>query len=109
MILTCLQLIFFTKFKTIWDEIDHLNPLPTCSCDDCSCNPTQQLYKFQKNERLTHFLMKLDSKYTQVRTTILMILELPTIAQAYQILNQEQRHQTLSKLNDSSCVSSFQC
>lgn len=27
---------FYTKFKTIWDEIDHLNPLPTCSCE-CSC------------------------------------------------------------------------
>lgn len=45
--------------------------------------------------------MKLDPKYTQVRNTILMMSELPTIAQAYQILDQEQRHQHLSKLHDS--------
>ena len=45
--------------------------------------------------------MKLDSTYTQVWSTILMMPELPTIAQAYQILDQEQRHQNLSKLYDS--------
>ena len=45
--------------------------------------------------------MKLDSKYTQVRSSILMMPELPTIAQAYQILDQEHIHQHLSKLNDS--------
>ena len=45
--------------------------------------------------------MKLDPKYTQVRSSILMMPELPTIAQAYQILDQEQQHQSLSKLHDS--------
>lgn len=34
---------FYTKFKTIWDELDHLNPLPSCSCDECSCNLTQKI------------------------------------------------------------------
>ena len=83
------------------NELDHLNPLPSCSNDECSCNLTQKFYKLQQNQRLTQFLMKLDSKYTQMRSTILMMPELLTIAQAYQILDQEQRHQHLSKLNDS--------
>ena len=38
--------------------------------------------------------MKLDSRYTQ-------ILELSNIAQEYQIFDQEQRHQDLSKLHES--------
>lgn len=75
---------FYTKFKTIWDELDHLNPLPICSCDECSCKITQQFYKLQQNQRLTHFLMKLDPKYSHIRSTILMMPELPTIAHAYQ-------------------------
>ena len=70
---------FYTKFKTIRDEIDHLNPLPTCTCEECSCTLTQKFYKIQQHQGLTQFLMTLDPKYTQVHSTILMMPELPTI------------------------------
>ena len=56
---------FYTKFKTIWDKLDHLNLLPTCSCDEYSCNLTHKFYKNQQNQRLTQLLMKLDSKNTK--------------------------------------------
>ena len=38
---------FYTKIKSLWDELDHLNPLPSCSCDECSYNLTQKFYKLQ--------------------------------------------------------------
>lgn len=32
---------YFTRMKSIWDEIDHLDPLPACVCSDCSCALTK--------------------------------------------------------------------
>lgn len=43
---------FFTKIKTLWDELDGLNPLPTCSCaaaDSCVCDIAKKCYKMQQN------------------------------------------------------------
>lgn len=86
--------------KSLWDELDNLDPLPTCSCTGCSCNLTQKFYKMQQSHRLIHFLMKLYNKYSHVRSNLLMMSELPTLAQAYRILMQEQIHQELNKLTN---------
>ena len=47
--------------------------------------------------------MRLDKKYSQVRSNMLMMAELPTSAQAYRILLQEETHLDLSttEQNDS--------
>ena len=91
---------FFTKMKSLWDELDNLDPLPTYSCTGYSCNLTQKFYKMHQSHRLIHFLMKLDNKYSHVRSNLLMMSELPTLAQAYRILMQEQKHQELNKLTN---------
>lgn len=41
--------------------------------------------------------MKLDNKYQQARSNILMLKEAPTISEAYEILLQEQTHQEINK------------
>lgn len=41
--------------------------------------------------------MKLDSKYQQARSSILMSKEVPTVSEAYGVLLQEQPHQELVK------------
>ncbi|CAO2835041.1 unnamed protein product [Amaranthus hypochondriacus] len=88
---------FFTKMKGLWDEIDALDPLPTCSCLGCSCDLTQKTIKSQQRRRLIQFLMKLDGKYQHTRSNILMMKELPNVAEAYSILTQEKTHQEFSK------------
>ena len=32
---------YFTKMKTVWDELDYLCPLPYCKCNSCSCGLTK--------------------------------------------------------------------
>ena len=97
---------FFTKIKTLWDELDGLNPLPTCSCpasDSCVCDIAKKCFKMQQNNRVISFLMRLDKRYSQVRSNILMMVDLLTSAQAYKILLQEETHLELSttETNDS--------
>lgn len=90
---------FFTKIKTLWDELDNLNPLPTCSCaanNSCTCELPKKCFKMQQNTRVISFLMKLNKRYSQVRSNMLMMPDLPTSAQAYKFLLQEEKHLDLS-------------
>lgn len=90
---------FFTKIKTLWDELDGLNPYPTCTCQaasSCVYDIAKKCFKMQQNNRVISFLMRLDKKYSQVRSNMLMMAELPTSAQAYRILLQEETHLDLS-------------
>ena len=88
---------FYTQMKGMWDEIDALDPLPTCECNGCTCNLTQKTLKSQQGRRLIQFLMKLDNKYQHTRSMILMRKKMPTAAEAYNILTQQQTHQEFSK------------
>lgn len=58
---------YFTKVKSLCDEIDDLRPLP-----QCNCHPTTNFVKIQQDQRLMTFLMKLDPQFHQVRTNSLM-------------------------------------
>lgn len=89
---------YFTKAKSIWDELDNFSPLPTCTCDGCSCNLTKRVLKLQQEYRIMQFLMKVNPKYNQVRTNILMMDDLPTSSVIYRLLQQEERHKEVSKL-----------
>uniref|UniRef100_A0A803MB71 Retrotransposon Copia-like N-terminal domain-containing protein n=1 Tax=Chenopodium quinoa TaxID=63459 RepID=A0A803MB71_CHEQI len=76
---------FFTRIKTVWDAIDCKNPLPVCSCGNCSCGVSQKIIKSQQDQRLMMFLIKLDDKFGMVRTNILMMQPFPTISLAHRL------------------------
>ena len=95
---------FFTKIKTLWDELDSLNPLPICSCDaanTCSCEIAKKCHKMLQTNRVISFLMRLDKNFGQVRSNMLMMTELPTSAKAYRILLQEETHFDISSIEAS--------
>ncbi|KAJ8756043.1 hypothetical protein K2173_024590 [Erythroxylum novogranatense] len=46
---------YFTKLKSLWDELNCLAPIPQCSCGalkQCSCGSLRQLVEFWDNDRL---------------------------------------------------------
>ncbi|XP_056690521.1 uncharacterized protein [Spinacia oleracea] len=99
---------FFTKIKLLWDQLDGLDPLPSCSCTGCNCTLTQKLLKSQQNQRLIQFLMKLNPKYEHPKSTILMMNPLPTISKAYGLLLQDDQQREVqsnrSYMNSESIV-----
>lgn len=97
--LTCLLLSFFYKIKTLWDELENLNLLPSWTCaanNSCTCELPKKCFKMQRNSRIISFLMKLDKKYSQVRSNMLMMAALPTSSQASSFLLQEEKHLDIS-------------
>ena len=57
------------------------------------------MYKAEQDRRLIHFLMGLNEMYTAVRGNILMMSNLPTMAQAFAILSQEERQREMKPVN----------
>ena len=91
---------FFTQIKAIWDQINQMNPLSSCTSAGCICNQT--FMKQQQEERLVQLLMKLDNKFTTMRTNILMIQPLPTISMVYKLLIQEEKQRQASLIDKES-------
>ena len=90
---------FFTKMKALWDQINGNNPIPVCSRNKCSCNLTQKFLKAQEDERIVYFLMKLNPKFANVRTNILMMQPLPNIALAYRLIIHEEKQQSITEIS----------
>ncbi|XP_021843590.1 uncharacterized protein [Spinacia oleracea] len=89
---------FFTEIKSIWDKMSAANPLPSCTCNLCTCNLTQKIFKMQQDQRLMQFLMKLGEHLSTARGNLLMMQPLPTISHAYRMLAQEERQREISAL-----------
>ena len=83
---------YFTKVKSLWDEMDDLRPVPTCNC-----HPDINFIKIQQDLRIMTFLMKIDYQYHQVRSNLLMTKELQRVSKVYKMLLQEESHKDLRK------------
>lgn len=73
----------------LWDDIDGLGLILTCSCG-CKCGAAPKMSKFQQDLRVIQFLMGLNDSYAVMRGSILMSSPLPTISQVYCLLLQEE-------------------
>ena len=82
---------YFNRVKALWDELDDLSPLTMYNC-----SPATNFFKVQQDQRIMHFLMKLDKQYSQVRTNLLILQDLPSIQDVYCMLLQEECHREMS-------------
>lgn len=71
--------------QEMWDKFQSLRTLPYCSCGS-----VQILQKFEEEQRLFQFLMGL-KQFTAIHGNILMMKPLPSVAQAYSLLIQEEK------------------
>ncbi|CAO2832369.1 unnamed protein product [Amaranthus hypochondriacus] len=92
--------LFFTWMKGLLDELDALDPIATCVCNGCECQLSQKTLKNQQRNKIIQFLIKLDSRYKQRRSLLIMMKALLTISKVYGILIQEQVHLDIGKYDD---------
>ncbi|XP_074339691.1 uncharacterized protein LOC141677589 [Apium graveolens] len=100
---------YFTRFRTINDELDSVVNKPRYICAQCTCQVNAKLIESEQNVQLTHFLMGLNDTYTAIRGQILLMKPLPTLNQSYAILLQEENqrniHNAVSVTNDNVAMS----
>ncbi|KAF8365066.1 hypothetical protein HHK36_032927 [Tetracentron sinense] len=82
---------FFTKLKQYWDELGSLMPIASCSC-----GASKSLVAHQQKETLMQFFMGLNASYGPIRSQILLLDPLPSVAKAYSLVLQEQRQRELN-------------
>ncbi|XP_019240230.1 PREDICTED: uncharacterized protein LOC109220227 [Nicotiana attenuata] len=89
---------YYTKMKKLWEELNTLNIHAKCDCK-CTCGAKENMHKAEQERRLIQFLMGLNEVYTVIRGSILMMNSLPTIAQAFSILIQEEKQREVKPSN----------
>ncbi|XP_015161200.1 uncharacterized protein [Solanum tuberosum] len=100
---------YYTKMKKLWEEMNTLDVNSQCTCV-CICGGKTRMHKAEQDRRLIHFLMGLNEMYTIVRGNILMMpdlptmaqtfmSDLPTMAQTFSILSQEERQREMKPLS----------
>ncbi|KAK1415979.1 hypothetical protein QVD17_31767 [Tagetes erecta] len=90
---------YYTKLRSLWDEIGSVRPLPSCKCGTCTCDMGKKMVDYIEKERLYEFLMGLDSDFSTIRTQLLSIKPIPTLGEAYRLAfeDEQQRNITLLK------------
>ncbi|KAL5557346.1 hypothetical protein UlMin_039582 [Ulmus minor] len=89
---------YFTKLKTLWDELKDFRPIPSCNCGGMKA-----LMDYQQQEYVLQFLMGLNESFAQIRAQILMQDPLPPINKVFSLVVQEERQRSLtsSSISDS--------
>ncbi|KAK9740819.1 hypothetical protein RND81_03G062700 [Saponaria officinalis] len=85
--------------KRTWEDINSLDPIPTCSCGALELFTYQFLKRLLDKDthtKLIHFLMGLNSAYEGVKTTVLTMDPLPTMNKTLGMLQQIQRQKQLN-------------
>ncbi|XP_030504972.1 uncharacterized protein LOC115719940 [Cannabis sativa] len=70
--------MYFTRLKTIWEELTNFRP--SCTCNGCTCGGVKRLQDHYHMEHIMSFLMVLSDSYSQVRGSILLMDPLPEIS-----------------------------
>ncbi|XP_074310508.1 uncharacterized protein LOC141646536 [Silene latifolia] len=87
---------YYGRLTTIWDDILDIDPLPSCSCNPCSCDWVTIMDSRREKKRVRDFLMGLDERYDNARSQILGTNPLPTLDFVYNRLLQEEGVRSLN-------------
>ncbi|KAL5576821.1 hypothetical protein UlMin_018520 [Ulmus minor] len=91
--------IYFTKLKTIWEELS--NYRPKCSSGKCSCGGVKHLNEHHQMEHIMSFLMGLDDSFSQVRGQLLLMDPMPPINRVFSLIVQEEQQRKTNPSSDS--------
>uniref|UniRef100_A0A6V7QVB5 Retrotransposon Copia-like N-terminal domain-containing protein n=1 Tax=Ananas comosus var. bracteatus TaxID=296719 RepID=A0A6V7QVB5_ANACO len=87
---------YYTKLKTLWDELDDYSGTPACTCA-----AARDYVKKKETEKLYQFLMGLNAEtFGTVRSQILNSDPLPTLSKAYSMVTQEERQRMVANGRD---------
>ncbi|XP_061356238.1 uncharacterized protein LOC133300683 [Gastrolobium bilobum] len=98
----CLVTEFYTQMKIMWDELDNLKPLPTCSCDDpCTCGGYNLMRTYRDPDQVVRFLKGLNEQYAHVRSQVMLLDPFPSLIRVFSMIVQQERQMLCEVLVDS--------
>ena len=88
--------VYYTKLRSLWDEIGSVLPVPRCECNGCKCDIGKRISGLKDKERLYEFLMGLDNNFSVIRTQILAMNPIPSLGNAYHLVAEDERQRAIS-------------
>ncbi|XP_074288210.1 uncharacterized protein LOC141613377 [Silene latifolia] len=87
---------YYTKLKTIWDELANYSKVPKCTC-----GAAMMMAKEREEEKVHQFLMGLDTAlYGTIRNNLLMEDPITSLTRAYALILREERHSNITKVKE---------
>lgn len=86
---------YYTKFKTLSDELENLVGKPRCTCNACTCDVNTKSDTYDQTIQITQFLMGLSDQFTAIRGQILLMKPVPSLSQCYSLLLQEENQREI--------------
>ncbi|XP_023747499.1 uncharacterized protein LOC111895654 [Lactuca sativa] len=82
---------YYTKLKSIWDELQIVLPTPQCTCNGYDCAIRKRLNEVKEKETTYEFLMGLDEEFAIIRTQILAMKPTPTLGISYHLVVEDEQ------------------
>ncbi|CAA7043502.1 unnamed protein product [Microthlaspi erraticum] len=91
---------YYTKLKTLWDELDGASCEETChDCKCCKATDTKA-----EHSRVIKFLAGLNESYAIIRSQIIMKKHVPMLSEIYNLLDQDHSQRSILTVpNASAC------
>ncbi|KAJ9538193.1 hypothetical protein OSB04_030926 [Centaurea solstitialis] len=87
---------YYTKLRSIWDEMESVLPTPKCSCDGCSCKLGKRLEELKEKERVYEFLMGLDDQFAVIKTQVLAMKPTPNLRTTYHLVAEDEQQRLIA-------------
>uniref|UniRef100_A0A1J3EFZ9 Retrovirus-related Pol polyprotein from transposon TNT 1-94 n=1 Tax=Noccaea caerulescens TaxID=107243 RepID=A0A1J3EFZ9_NOCCA len=83
---------YYTKLKTLWDDLDGADCAKTChACDCCKATATKA-----EHTKIIKFLAGLNDSYSQARSQIIMKKNVSDLAEVYNLLDQDHSQRSIN-------------
>lgn len=82
---------YYTKLKTLWDDLDGADCIKTCqNCNCCKATATKM-----EHTKIIKFLAGLNESYANARGQIIMKKNVPSLGEVYNLLDQDYSQRSI--------------
>lgn len=94
---------YYNQFKTLWNELLFLRPLPICECyPSCQCDAVAKAKEHLQNDQVLRFLKGLNDNFATLRLHIMLMEPLPEVNKAFAMIIQQERQYSNTQVTGNS-------
>ncbi|XP_061361257.1 uncharacterized protein LOC133305140 [Gastrolobium bilobum] len=89
---------FYTQLKILWDELESLQPTPTCKCVKPCCSISSEVRNIRDRDYSIRFLKGLNEQFSHVKSQIMLMDPLPPINRVFSLITEQERQMNLANV-----------
>ncbi|XP_019168540.1 PREDICTED: uncharacterized protein LOC109164466 [Ipomoea nil] len=89
---------YYTRCRTMWEEMNAMRPLPAYLCTGCACNLADKIRKERDIDQVIRFLQGLNDDYNALKSNVLILDPLPEVYKIYVMAETVERQINMTNL-----------